>query len=137
MHLPELNLTAWAGGGLAAGAGNVIAFNGADGVSVATASTNNAIRGNRIFANGTAAADLGIDLGTSGVLANDVGDGDVGANRLQNFPVLTAATNSGSGTEIRGTLSSGTNTSYGLDFFSNFACDCAWSTSAGRTTVRA
>ena len=110
-------------GGLAAGAGNLIAFNGADGVNVATASTNNAIRGNRLFANGAAVTDLGIDLGANGVLANDVGDGDVGANRSQNFPVLTTATNSGSGTEIRGTLSSGTNTSYGLDFFSNFACD--------------
>ena len=107
-------------GGLTAGAGNLIAFNGADGVNASpVASTNNAIRGNRFFSNG----ELGIDLGANGVLANDVGDGDVGANGLQNFPLITAATNSGSGTEIRGTLSSGTNTSYGLDFYSNFACD--------------
>lgn len=101
-------------GGTGAGEANVIAFNLADGVSVASG-TNNAIRANTIFDNG----DLGIDLGVSGVTTNDAGDADTGANQLQNFPVLTAATNTLAGTVVAGALSSGTNTSYTLDFFAN------------------
>jgi len=101
-------------GGAGAGEGNLIAFNTTDGVQVGNG-TNNAIRGNAIFSNG----DLGIDLSLSGVTANDGGDPDTGANQLQNFPVLTVATNSASGTEIRGTLNSRPSTTYTLDFYSN------------------
>src|SRR5262249_39726535 len=62
-------------GGPAAGAGNVIAFNGGAGVAVTgTTSTGNSIRGNSIFSN----AGLGIDLGADGVTPNDPGDGDGG-----------------------------------------------------------
>ena len=52
---------------------------------------------------------------------NDAGDGDAGANNLQNFPVLTSAT-SGS-TTIEGTLNSASNTQFRLEFFANTACD--------------
>jgi uncharacterized repeat protein (TIGR01451 family) len=66
-------------------------------------------------------SDLGIDLGFDGVTRNDRGDGDRGANNLQNFPELTAAVQSNS-TLIQGRFNSLRNTRYRLEFFSNTAC---------------
>ena len=83
-------------GGTDPGAGNVIAFNGNEGVEVAgTPATGNAIRQNSIFNNG-GAGSLGIDLSANameedGATANDGGDADEGANRLQNFPVFVGS----------------------------------------------
>ena len=68
--------------------GNVIAFNGEDGVLVVDASTGNTISNNSIFSNG----GLGIDLGGDGVTANDNLDADSGPNDLTNTPVITSAT---------------------------------------------
>jgi titin len=107
-------------GGTAMGAGNTIVFNGGDGVFVdSTAGTNNAILSNSIFSN----TGLGIDLGADGVTPNDPGDGDTGANNLQNFPVLTSASSSVGGTTIAGTLNSTPNTTFRLEFYSNAAGD--------------
>ena len=103
-------------GGTTAGAGNVIAFNVGAGVAVSSGNGND-ILSNFIFSNG----GLGIDLFPGGVTANDAGDGDTGANGLQNFPVLTSAT-SGS-IDIEGSLNSTANTQFTLEFFSNAACD--------------
>src|ERR1039458_3984585 len=80
-------------GGIGAGAGNMIAFNGYAGVNIYDApTTNNSIRGNSIFSN----SGLGIDLVGAGDVypfytPNDMGDADIGPNNLQNFPVLTNA----------------------------------------------
>ena len=77
-------------GGTAAGAANVIAGNGGNGVEISsnpTTSVGNAVRGNAIYAN----SGLGIDLDANGVTANDPGDGDEGSNRSQNFPEITKA----------------------------------------------
>ena len=104
-------------GGTAGGAGNTIAFNGFDGV-FGVLGTGNAILGNSIFSN----AGLGIDLDPDGITANDAGDGDTGANNLQNFPVLTSAT-SGNSTTVEMTLNSAANTIFRVEFFSNSACD--------------
>ena len=107
-------------GGVNAGEGNVIAFNHADGVVVDDAFTNSAaIVGNSIYSN----TGLGIDLGTSGVTTNDVGDGDAGANSLQNFPVLTSASTSGSQVTIKGTLNSTANSYFRIEFFANTSGD--------------
>ena len=104
-------------GGVLAGQANLIAFNTGDGINVAAAvaNTNNTFRGNSIFSNG----NLGIDLGAAGITANDAGDADTGANQLQNFPVLTAASNTPAGTTVFGTISSRAGTAYTLDFYSS------------------
>ncbi len=77
-------------GGTAPGEANTIAYNGTantGGVFIEGGS-DNSIRHNSIHDN----AGLGIDLSPVGVNANDEGDGDAGANALQNFPVLIAVT---------------------------------------------
>ena len=112
-------------GGSASSAGNTIAFNGRVGVFIQVGSVRNAILSNSIFSNGVsqpAGSGLGIDLlDPFGITANDVGDGDTGANNLQNYPVLTSAT-SGSAI-IEGNLNSTANNTFRLEFFSNTACD--------------
>jgi hypothetical protein len=105
-------------GGTSRNVGNVIAFNSPAGVIVQSPSTGNAILANSIFSN----SGLGIDLNVDGVNPNDAGDGDTGANNLQNFPVLTSAIG-GSKIKIQGTLNSTPNTSFRLEFFSNPDCD--------------
>ncbi|UCD18104.1 MAG: right-handed parallel beta-helix repeat-containing protein, partial [Candidatus Zixiibacteriota bacterium] len=64
---------------------NVIAFNGGNGVTVATSGLSNTITRNQIYNN----ALLGIDLGNDGVTTNDVGDGDSGPNNLLNYPEIS------------------------------------------------
>ncbi|MEI2722663.1 MAG: VWA domain-containing protein [Verrucomicrobiota bacterium] len=109
-------------GGVLLNEANVIANSSASGISVAAAllNTNNTIRGNAIFANGT----LGIDLGATGVTVNDANDTDTGANGLQNFPTLSLAT-SNSPTEVKltGSLASAANTTYAVDFYANANLD--------------
>ncbi len=108
-------------GGIENGSGNIIAFNDRTGVGV-PAGSDNLIFGNSIFGNNGLGIDLGGDFAVS---PNDQGDSDGGANNLQNFPDLTAATSSGNNTIIQGTLNSTANTSFTLQFFSNATCDAS------------
>jgi trimeric autotransporter adhesin len=103
-------------GGTAVGEGNLIAnsVNGS-GISVSTGSINNAIIGNAIYNN----FGLGIELGSAGVQPNDSGDGDSGANGLQNYPVLISAVSNAGTTTIAGTFNSNANTNYRIEFFSS------------------
>jgi CSLREA domain-containing protein len=111
-------------GGLLAGQGNVIAFNGTNGISVGSGNSW-AILGNSIHDNGR----LGITLGgrcddlTAMPTPNDACDADTGPNNLQNYPVLTTASSSGGSTNIQGTLNSTANTAFRVEFFSNGSCD--------------
>ncbi len=101
---------------------NTIAFNGADGVTIdSSTAVGNTVWENAIHSN----AGLGIDLGPDGVTANDVGDGDAGANGLKNFPVLTTAGRSGDEIGIVGRLDSTSSTRFIVDFYSNASCDAS------------
>jgi hypothetical protein len=86
-------------GGDAEGAGNVIAFNGGDGVLL-DGGTGNAVLGNAVFAN----AGPGIELVH-------------GANNNQPAPVISAATSDGLTTTIQGALTAAANTTFTLQFF--------------------
>ncbi len=106
-------------GGTPAGAGNVIAFNGGQGVFVDDINVEGvSILGNFIFSNGR----LGIDLlghdGPAGVNQNNSGPFNVG-NRGQNYPVITGA----SANVIAGTFHSEANGNYRLEFFASAAAD--------------
>jgi titin len=116
-------------GGTAAGAGNVIAFNGNDGVLIGgtagatgneLAGTGNAVLGNSIFGN----QKIGIDLGSDdGVTANGSA-GTTGPNDFQPFPVLTSATASGGAVLVAGTLSTGfAVASYRVELFASPSAD--------------
>jgi hypothetical protein len=116
-------------GGKTAGARNIISGNGGDGVEVnyyrnpdnpeendPTPATGNSILSNSIYDNDA----LGIDLvmppdEPPGVTNNDRKDPDTGANRRQNFPVLSSATSS----TITGRLNSRPRKTFTIQFFSN------------------
>jgi parallel beta-helix repeat protein len=91
---------------LGAAGGNVIAFNGGDGVRVEGGS-DDSILGNSIHDN----VGLGIDL-------------VFGANRGQSAPVITAvAAGAGGGTDVTFTLDSTPSTAFRVEFFANAAAD--------------
>ncbi len=103
-------------GGAEPGAGNVIAHNSQNGISI----RGDKVTGNRILGNSIFSNVLGIDLGDNGRTNNDLLDPDKGANNLQNFPVITLAEGDNNGaTRITGTLNSTRNKKFTIQFFSN------------------
>jgi hypothetical protein len=103
-------------------AGNVIAnsLGGAgNGIRIDATATNVTIFANSIRDN----SDHGIDLGVDGVTPNDLGDGDTGANDLQNYPVITEAKNNGAGGFVLGSLNSAPSSSYFVQVYASSSCD--------------
>ncbi|HZM89033.1 MAG TPA: right-handed parallel beta-helix repeat-containing protein, partial [Blastocatellia bacterium] len=102
------------------GEGNIIAFNGLNGVGILQG-LGNRVTANSIFSNGL----LGIDLTNDGVVAsNDNLDPDTGANNLQNFPVISSSMSvGGPNINITGTLNSAADAGFSIDFYSNPTCD--------------
>ena len=93
-------------------------------MAISGVGTGNRILGNSIFGNTQLGIDLGGgDLAGDGVTLNDAGDGDTGPNNLQNFPVLTGVTSTGSETIITGTLNSLASTIFRIEFFASDAPD--------------
>ena len=79
-------------------------------------------RGNDIHSNG----GQGIDLDDDGVTVNDDGDGDSGANTLQNSPVVTSAVTDGVGSiTITGAINSTASTTFEIDLFANSTLDAS------------
>ncbi|PZR75005.1 MAG: hypothetical protein DLM73_06415 [Chthoniobacterales bacterium] len=131
-------------GGTAAGAGNLVEFNGTGGIAIfgnpvsASGQPNigNAIEGNSVFENGRSFLSassaplplLGIDLTNGftfprddGFTANDSKGHNApnDPNNFQNFPVLTAATSNATTTIIVGSLKSAPNSSFRIEFFAS------------------
>ena len=109
------------------GDGNVIAFNGRNGVSVysdiGADNTGNAVLGNSIFENKL----LGIDLGNDGVTPNGSHAGESGPNGWQATPIITSAivdnNVDGASVVIAGPLDSLANTTYRIDVLQDVAAD--------------
>lgn len=109
--------------------GNYIAYNGYGpigdpmeagyfGIWIASG-TGNQVLSNAIYGN----YHLGINLSTDLFTANDAGDGDGGANNLQNSPRITSAVVGGANTAVVGSLNSSPNSAFRLQFFASPACD--------------
>ncbi|NER09186.1 Carboxypeptidase regulatory-like domain-containing protein [Muriicola jejuensis] len=87
---------------------NIIYQNGGAGIVLGGGNTSgNLISQNSIYANGTSADALGIDLDQAdgmgdGVTLNDNGDSDTGPNGAANFPLISAAYMEGSNVVIKG-----------------------------------
>ncbi len=116
---------------VATGAGNVIAFNGRNGVNIysdnGADNTGNAVLGNSIFENKL----LGIDLGNDAVTPNGSHAGESGPNNWQATPIITSAivdnNVDGASVLIAGTLDSVANTTYRIDFLQDVAADASTS----------
>lgn len=108
-------------GGTAPGQGNLIAFNGLDGVFISGITTGNPVRGNSIHSNG----ELGINLVGIGVTENDNTDADTGPNGIQNHPLLSGAVLRTAATEIHGTIETLPDATFTLDFYGNDVADAS------------
>lgn len=107
-------------GGSAPGTGNTIAGNLQAGVLVVSTAASATISANEIFRNGQVPIDLSATF--VGSTPNDPGDVDGGANGLQNYPELSAATSIGNEVEITGSLDSAPNTEYRIEVFAGAMC---------------
>jgi hypothetical protein len=118
------------GDGTSAGS-NTLAFNGQDGVFVVDSSIGNEVSRNSIFSNGGLGIDLegeGEGISTNVSTPNDGDDpntpqvdpdSDIGANNLQNKPVLSSAKTSSTRTTVAGKLNSTPGKTFTVRFFSN------------------
>jgi titin len=113
-------------GGVAAGAGNRIAFAQTvyAGVRVRTGAFNDLISGNAIFSNGALGIDLSPPNGGTGSGVNPIMDCESGiaanaANAGQNFPTLSNAYSVGTLTLIHGIMDGKAGKTYALQFFAS------------------
>jgi hypothetical protein len=102
-------------GSITSGEGNAIAWND---TGIYNYGVRNAIRGNPIFFNGS----IGIDNDPAGVTPNDAGDGDTGANELQNFPFIASVDYGTTTLTAHGILKSTPNVTFDLDFYESPSC---------------
>lgn len=115
-------------GGLKRGYGNVIAGHVSTGILLegdAGVPSNSGIRisGNSIYDNGEIGIDLMPNTWDFGHTDNDLLDADDGANGLQNYPAIAAATSDGHSVHVNGQLHSEPLKDYTLEFFASPDCD--------------
>jgi parallel beta-helix repeat protein len=91
---------------------NGIAMNGGPGISIRSGIANRITENFSLDNMG-----LGIDLGADGDTENDPGDTDLGANNLQNFPVLTEAMGGNGALTVSGHLASLPSQTYRIEIF--------------------
>jgi hypothetical protein len=100
-------------GGSALDERNIVAYNSI-GIAVGGTSVGNAFRNNSIFSN----LSGGIDLGSDGFTPNDPApDADIGPNRLQNFPVLSAVLLDLGVVSVNATLETVPNSTFVIEFY--------------------
>lgn len=114
---------------------NTIAANHRNGIRINASSFfyDTLIATNSIFGNDALGINLqlsdqlqpGYESAWNVVTPNDVGDGDSGPNRLQNFPVITNVSTSAGITTMAGTLNSTANTTFRIEFFRNPTADAS------------
>jgi hypothetical protein len=98
---------------------NVIAGHLDTGVLVGRSLNGVSILSNMIYGNGNLGIDLIDELANRGVSPNDLGDGDSGANGLQNFPVIDSAESTQGSLTIHGSLQSTASTPVEIEFFAS------------------
>jgi hypothetical protein len=118
-------------GGSAAGAGNVIAYSGGDGIVIGRGSNTGSvtITGNSIYGNLDSGVFVNSGRGNT-IRGNSIyGDGGLGirfngqknANDNQAFPVFTGFATSGTTLTVSGTLQSVPSTTFDIDLYANAA----------------
>jgi hypothetical protein len=117
-------------GGTGPGEGNVIAYNGGDGVAVGGYA---GVRGNTFRGNG----GMAIEVGPTGLNANDFNDLDAGANDLMNYPVIAEALPYPATTRVTGMLDAGVFQTRQLDFYASAAPGSPGGVFLGTATVTA
>lgn len=112
-------------GGTTSGAGNVIANNANNGISLHFATAfGNAIQGNSIHTNGL--LGINIDITTNTPQPNDADDVDFGGpNNGQNYPILTSARFQGSDITVIGSLNSTPGRTFRIELFAGSAGDAS------------
>ncbi|HUR82450.1 MAG TPA: right-handed parallel beta-helix repeat-containing protein [Thermoanaerobaculia bacterium] len=102
---------------------NHIHDNGGNGVAVLLGGTMNLVH-NAIDNNGLLGIDLQQGSGFSaGVTPNDAGDGDLGGNGLQNYPLLTSAVTNGSIANVTGSISSTPSSAFTIELYDAAGAD--------------
>lgn len=100
--------------------GNAVLASGAAAIAVLSVGTGNRILGNAPVKGASNAP--AIDLGQPGATANDNGDADVGANNLQNFPVVKNLFRTATAEWIEWTLDTFPGDAFRLDFYRDLCC---------------
>ena len=116
---------------------NTVAFSGRGGVYtdgidlLSTAGSGNLISRNTLYSN----AGQDINLGADGLDGNDSLDADIGANDLQNHPLLSSATLGAGTLRVLGQLDSAVSALYRIEFFADPSGQGDARVYLGQTTV--